>query len=143
MAAAGSPDLDLARTLEQGFPLVGHLPPAGNLEFKKPKKPSGNLEPKKPKEPKEPEALLRDAWWNNESILARAANPGPVEPAVAEAFAAKVAEEIEAGKAEWVPLDRAMAGGVITPRFPVDEGLSTKADGSVKRKVGLCRPWAA
>ena len=38
----------------------------------------------------------------------------------------KAADEIRAGKATSVPLEHAMAGGVVTPRFPVDEGVKYK-----------------
>ena len=52
---------------------------------------------------------------------------------------ARRARKVDSGKAEWIPLRRAVTDCVLTPRFPVDEGYRVKADGSTRRKARLFR----
>ena len=56
------------------------------------------------------------------------------DPAVAAAFEAEADNEVAAGKAYWIEIRQALQSAVLTPRFPVDEGIRVRK-GRRGRKV--------
>ena len=111
LRACGSPDTHLPHCLAHGFPLLGHIPISNTL-------------PRKPPEVCEltREALIAEAPSINANTLERVRREQTESSTLRQALVDKTADEVQAGKAEWVDLASLPTGTVLTPRFPADEG---------------------
>ena len=115
LASAGFEDSALVDDLAKGFPLTGELPRSGTLLA---------VEYALPAETRD--SLLQQLGRRNDDILRRVVAATAADVEVAEEMDRKTADEIEAGKVCEVPLASVMDHCVITPRFPVDEGIKVK-----------------
>ena len=122
MKAAECTDLTLTSCLMQGFPIVGRLPRSGSMV----PCPYGK------RELSIGEDLARADACGQNDMMARVRG-SQVEPQVAQVLWIKCCEEVATGKAAWLSLED-LAGKVLTPRFPVDEGVRISG-GVKKRKV--------
>ena len=123
LVAADWPDKSLINDLMYGFPLVGELPRSGSL-------PSCAYRPTCETR----ESLLQHAALRNVETLRRVSASAALDGEVVKEMDTKAAAEVSEGKARPVALDCAMAEGVVTPRFPADEGWKYK-DSWRKRNV--------
>ena len=122
LEASGSPDIHLAASLAQGFPLAGYIPPSGTMCLSDAVSHTS------------PEELLEAAPGANASILQRVRDARPTDGRVAEGLEARTRAEVAAGQAEWRDLPSDLSGVVLSPRFAADEGWRFR-DGQWSLKV--------
>ena len=124
LVSARFPDESLVDDLAHGFPLVGKLARSATL-------------PRVPYPPvaETGESLLQQLGDRNDDIIRRVLASTVEDAGVALEMDEKCTAEMTSGRAREVPLATVVACCILTPRFPVDEGVKYNKEGVRVRKV--------